>query len=935
VQEFLPFIVLGIVSGAVYGLAGIGLVLTYKTSGIFNFAYGSVASLSVLIFYWLHVEHGMPWPYAALLCLLVLAPIEGLLLELFARILQPVGATLKVVATVGLLLIVLGVGTLWYGNAQVSFPSFLDTSTIRVAGAYVGWDQITVVAIAVVATAVLYYFFRSARLGVAMRGVVDNPNLVAMTGENPVRLRRWAWIIGSVFASMAGLLLAPSLSLDPLVITLLVVEAFGAAAIGYFSSLPLTFVGGLFIGVASALATKYVVSVPWLAGLPVGLPFIILIIVLVVTPRARLAERRVVNVLPTPRPWQAPLRVRLTFFAVALLVFCLIPQMTGAHLSVWSNSLVDIMLFLSLGLLVRDSGQVSLCQFAFAAVGAAAFSHITSAWHTPWLVGILLAGLLTLPLGAIVAIPAIRLSGVFLAVATFGFGILLEQVIYTTGLMFGPTTSGLPAPRPDVSIGSWHLASDTGFYYVLLIFTVLTVAATIAIQRGRMGRLLRALADSPTALETHGATTNMVRVLLFCIVSAIAAIAGALTACLFSYSIGANYSSINSLILVALVVISVGASPWYAIIAAVGYTVLPGYVNVDNISVYLEIVFGVFAATFALGAGRAPTVPKPVRDLLDRAGGRTREVIVDEVSVSSAVRSARTAEVAAAQRDAELSANRTPARSREGLRVRGLDVRFGGIHAVQSLDLAVPIGQITGLVGPNGAGKTTIFNACSGLVRPTSGRVFLCGKDVTRLSASGRSRLGLGRTFQRAELFDSLSVRQNVALGREASMAGGNPATQLFVRRGERTAVATAVDTAVELTGIGALLDLQAGLLPTGQRRLVELARALAGPFTILLLDEPSSGLDVVETQRFGEVLSMVVRERSVGLLLVEHDMSLVRQICHSIYVLDFGQLIFRGTPDEMPGSSAVRAAYLGAEADPQADSGTPVLSGDEVGQLP
>jgi ABC-type branched-subunit amino acid transport system ATPase component/branched-subunit amino acid ABC-type transport system permease component len=923
VREFLPFIVLGLVSGAVYGLAGIGLVLTYKTSGIFNFAYGAVASLSVLIFYWLHVQHGMPWPYAALICLLVLAPLEGLLLELFARILQPVSVTLKVVATVGLLLIVLGVGTLWYGNAQASFPSFLDTTTINILGAHVGYDQIMVFAIALVATVGLYYFLRYARLGVAMRGVVDNPSLMAMTGENPVRVRRWAWIIGSVFASMAGLLLAPSLSLDPLIITLLVVQAFGAAAIGYFSSLPLTFTGGLVIGIASALATKYVVSVPWLTNLPVGLPFIILIIVLIATPRARLAERRVISALPVPQPWQAPRRVRLALYAAVLIVFCFIPQLTGVHLSVWSNSLVDVMLFLSLGLLVRDSGQVSLCQFAFAAIGAAAFSHITSAWHTPWLIGILLAGLLTLPIGAIIAIPAIRLPGVFLAVATFGFGILLEQVIYGTGLMFGPTTSGLPAPRPDVSIGSWDLASDTGFYYVLLIFTVVTVAVTIAIQRGRMGRLLRALADSRTALETHGAATNTVRVLLFAITSAIAAIAGALTASLFSFSVGANYSSVNSLILVALVVITVGATPWYAVIAAVGYTVFPGYVTVSNISTYLQIVFGIFAATFALQAGKALTVPKPLRDLLDRLGGRPAEETVGEAEVRGAVRSARPAEAAAAQAGAEPAGRLSPPGA--GLEVRGLEVRFGGIHAVRGVDLTAPAGRITGLVGPNGAGKTTTFNACSGLIRPASGRILLHGRDVTRLSASRRSRLGLGRTFQKAELFDSLTVRQNIALGREASLAGRNPATQLFARRSDQATVAGAVDAAIELTGIGALLNLQAGLLPTGQRRLVELARALAGPFTMLLFDEPSSGLDVAETERFGEVLTRVVRERDVGFLLVEHDMSLVREVCDQVYVLDFGQLIFQGTPDEMLASRTVRDAYLGTVA--------PVSSGDAAGR--
>src|SRR5262249_25079904 len=160
VKEFLPFIVIGLTTGSVYGLAGVGLVLTYKTSGTFNFVYGALAALSVFIFYWLHNQHGMPWPYAALICVFVVAPIEGVALEVMARYLEPVSATLKVVATVGLLLVVLGIGTIWYGNSAVNFPAFLDTDTVRMFGVNVGWDKITVFLIAVVTTAVLYYFFR-------------------------------------------------------------------------------------------------------------------------------------------------------------------------------------------------------------------------------------------------------------------------------------------------------------------------------------------------------------------------------------------------------------------------------------------------------------------------------------------------------------------------------------------------------------------------------------------------------------------------------------------------------------------------------------------------------------------------------------------------------------------------------------------------------
>jgi len=199
-------------------------------------------------------------------------------------------------------------------------------------------------------------------------------------------------------------------------------------------------------------------------------------------------------------------------------------------------------------------------------------------------------------------------------------------------------------------------------------------------------------------------------------------------------------------------------------------------------------------------------------------------------------------------------------------------------------------------------------------VKPSKGHVFLKGRDVTHLGPAGRSRLGLGRTFQKAELFNSLTVRENVELGRESSMAGGNPVTQLIPAPGDRVEVRRAVDEAIELTGIGPLVELQAGLLPAGQRRMVELARVLAGPFDLLLLDEPSSGLDATETHHFGDILSAVVEQRGIGILLVEHDMALVRQVCSHILVLDFGRLVFAGTPDEMLESDIVRAAYLGSD---------------------
>jgi ABC-type branched-subunit amino acid transport system ATPase component len=250
-----------------------------------------------------------------------------------------------------------------------------------------------------------------------------------------------------------------------------------------------------------------------------------------------------------------------------------------------------------------------------------------------------------------------------------------------------------------------------------------------------------------------------------------------------------------------------------------------------------------------------------------------------------------------------------------GLEVEHLSVAYGGNRAVDDVSLAAPLGRITGLIGPNGAGKTTTFNAVSGLLRPSSGAISLFGVNVTGRPPAVRARMGLGRTFQRMELVNAMAVGTNVALGAECRLVGSNPLTQVLSSLGQRRAIEGATTAALQTCGVAGLADRTVRTLSTGQRRLVELARVLAGGFRLLLLDEPSSGLDEEETHRFGAILRQVVSERGVGILLVEHDMALVMAVCEHIYVLDFGRLIFEGSPTQTQASEVVRSAYLGDEA--------------------
>ena len=244
----------------------------------------------------------------------------------------------------------------------------------------------------------------------------------------------------------------------------------------------------------------------------------------------------------------------------------------------------------------------------------------------------------------------------------------------------------------------------------------------------------------------------------------------------------------------------------------------------------------------------------------------------------------------------------------------GLTIRFGGHLAVSDVNLAVEAGAVTGLIGPNGAGKTTTFNMISGVLAPTSGSVILDGKDVSRLGTHKRARLGIGRTFQRLEVFSSMSVRDNVLVGAEIRQGWSrtSPSGPQLLAEGADLSLADEVDLILSRLGLEEVADVRTGQLPTGQARLVELGRALAIRPRLLLLDEPASGLDDSETEAFGELLAELAAA-GLAILIVEHDVPLVMRVCSTIAVLDFGQIIATGRPDEIQSNSAVLDAYLGS----------------------
>jgi ABC-type branched-subunit amino acid transport system ATPase component/branched-subunit amino acid ABC-type transport system permease component len=889
-NEILPFVVSGIAVGAVYGLAATGLVLTYKTSGIFNFGFGALATVAAYAFHWLNVGLGVGWGLSFAVSVLVLGPLLGLAMEQFARRLAPQPTALKIVGTIGLILVVQGLASIKYGATTIPVDQFLPGAedSFKFAGVVITYDKVIITAVAVFSVAGLYALFRWSRAGLAMRAVVDDPDLLAMQATDPTRVRRLAWIIGSTFAALSGVLITPLIGLDSILLTYTVVQAFAAAAIGSFSNIPLALAGGLIVGIAADLADKYSLGHAWLSGLPAAIPFLILFLVLLVRGRKLVSPSRAV--VHARQPYRAPDRLRILAGVLVVVPLLFVPSLAGDKLTFFTTGLATAVLLLSLGLLVRTSGQVSLCHAAFAAVGAVAFSQLAAGAHLPWLLALVLAGLAAVPVGAIVAIPAIRLSGLFLALATFGFGILVEQLFYPQSFMFTHFSEGRAMPHPSFA------TSGESYYYVVLAALVLTALIMVAIQRSRLGRMLRGLADSPTGVSAMGLTTPVARVTVFCISAFFAAEAGVLLGVERNYAIASDpfFGSFNSLLLLAMLTLAPFAEPWYALVPAIA-AVIPGYLTGANTTYWLNVMFGVSAILVSMNGGN-PTMAPRLRAWFDRVGRRRLSEVESSLPKEPASR-----------------AGEHPVGS-SGIEIRDLTIRFGGIVPVDGLNLTAPSGRITGLIGPNGAGKTSTFNACSGFNRRIKGRILFHGEDVTKLPPAARARRGLGRTFQSVELCDTLTVVENVQLGDEAARAGRNPLAQVVAGRSAWRATRANALTAIERCGLGDLAHTEARNLSTGQRRLAELARCLAGRFDFLLLDEPSAGLDATETARFGRLLLEVAEETKMGILLIEHDMALVMRLCDKIYVLDFGKLIFHGTAREVATEPIVRSAYLGSD---------------------
>lgn len=595
-SDYLPFVVIGLATGSVYALAAMGLTVTYTTSGVFNFAHGALGMIATFLFYTLRVDVGLPAAVAILVVLLGFAPLMGIFIDrvLLPR-LQGAVTTTYVVASLGLLVALQGFAISTYGGETRQVDAFLPRTTFRLPGVNVGWDQLIIVVIAAAVGIALWLFFRHTHLGLQTRAVVEDHDLTELVGTDARRVTTFSWILGSAFASLSGILLAPLIGLDAAILTLLVVQAFGAAAIGRLTNLPLTYLGAIVIGIGASLSTKFVATIPELAGIPSSMPFIVLFLVLLLSPKGSFQEvTEVREIVRTGRGVE--LRGRLYVPLIVAGVFVALPWLvTGSRLLTATATLAFLLMFRSLGLLVGLSRQVSLSHAVFVGLGATTLSHLLDA-GVPFVLALIFAALAVVPIGALIAIPAIRLSGLFLALATFGFGLLMQALVYSTALAFGDD-GVVFVDRP--SLLGINFQGDTSYYFFVLVVVVLCVVAIEAVSRTRLGRVLRALADSPTGVESIGVSVVVPRVLVFCLSAFMAAIAGGLLSSLYRSVNTVSFDFFQSLIWLTVLVTAGTAGLGGAVLAAVLFVTVPAVLNYEWLNEITPIFFGLMAILMA------------------------------------------------------------------------------------------------------------------------------------------------------------------------------------------------------------------------------------------------------------------------------------------------------------------------------------------------
>jgi ABC-type branched-subunit amino acid transport system ATPase component/ABC-type branched-subunit amino acid transport system permease subunit len=926
----------GLVSGLVFGLLAMGIVLVYRSTRVINFAVGNMGIVGAGVFSLLVAQYGAPF-WAAAVAGLAVGTAYSVAVELVVvRRLFTAPRVIVLVATIGVAQLSLAI---WSAYPEVDAPGARFPVPIgavhRVAGVRVAGAQLTILLVVPVVAVALGVFLTRTTLGRAVKAAAGNRDLARLAGINPKVVSTVVWAIAGILATVSLSLVAGSSgsvqNLDTLGPSTLV-RALAAAVLAGMASFPRALAAGIAIGVVQALVGFNFNDQPGL------IDFLVLIGVLIaVWFQSRQPEAEVQTFRFTPKVRALPDRLRTLWWVrqvdrvgfVALgTVAVVLPLVVTepSRLLLYTTILVFALCGLSLTVLTGWGGQLSLGQMAFAGIGAFLAARlnqgitvdigwgetrVVDAGVVPLAFGpsVLLAALITAAIAAAVGLGALRVRGLLLAISTFAFGLAASQYLYRRPIFRGDYVGTVPFRRTDFY--GLDVSSPRAFYYLVLAILAVVLAIVARLRHTGIGRTTIAVRDNPQAAAAYTVSPARTSLRAFALAGGIAGLGGALLAGALQSVPNDRFFTVNdSLLLVALVVIGGLGSVSGPVLGALWVIGLPAFFPGNDLVPLFTSSVGLLVLLLYFPGG------------LVQIGHAARDALLSwaESRLGPAPPKRRHVLPAAPRHDERPPLPATvPA-----LRADGMVVRFGGIRAVDDVAVHVDGGEIVGLIGTNGAGKSTLMNAIGGFVRG-SGVVDLRGERVSGRPAAVRARRGLGRTFQAAALFPELTVRETVQVALEGRHRTGLLSAALCTPRSLRLERSrrTEGDELIDFLGLGRFADTTIADLSTGTRRIVELAGLLALDARVLCMDEPTAGVAQRETEAFGPLICEIRRQLGAAVLVIEHDMPLIMGISDRVYCLEAGRVIAEGAPAAVRADPAVIASYLGTDERAIARSGT------------
>jgi branched-chain amino acid transport system permease protein len=624
--------------------------------------------------------------------------------------------------------------------------------------------------------------------------------------------------------------------------------------------------------------------------------------------------------------------VRSALLVVALLLWPLV----GNPFTLLGDAIqagIILIVAVSLVLLTGWVGQISLAQATFVGIGAFSTGLMSRSLHVPFPLSLVLAGLVAGAVATGVGVVALRVRGLYLAVATLIFAWMADEYLFRTAWLVGvggsSTMEGTAIGRPG-TVPFFDLGERQAMYYVVLAVAAGALYVAANLRDSKTGRAFFAVRGSEMAAASLGVDVTRYKLLAFAVSGFLAGVAGNLLMVGQRSAAPSQFTFTVSLFYLAVAVVgglsslggAVAASVLFAGLAEVFFRVsaFAGWLEIVSsglLAVVLLTYPGGLAAVPLSLAGPLETLRRRTAPLWDRFRPRTVEVEADALALPSPEPESGPVLVAGSRAAAPdlppRREDRTPV-----LEGSGIVVQFGGLRAVDDVSVSVREGEIVGLIGPNGAGKTTTFNAIAGLNVPTAGTVSLFGADVTSMPVHERARLGVARTFQVIQLFPQLTVFENLLVATHLQNPGRVVDHVVVTARALRyeEAARERVRRVIRLLALEDVADRRIAGLPFGVLRMIEVARAVVTGAPFIMLDEPASGLDNTETDRLADLLFFLRGELGVSILLIEHDVRMVTSVSDYLYVINRGRPLADGWPDEVVRNEAVVAAYLGAARD-------------------